>query len=757
MVRDALKSERNYSSLSVKDLLEARNHYHWHLTHMRNVVGTAVGLYYIRSTDPWPHRKRRAQPLSQEPTEASAEPPPPKPARTFDNSEIRAYSWPCVLVMVEEWMDPPGTPNSQKVLRPEDYVPQTLYLPDGRTVPVCVIEVDPAEVDPGLPPRWTWPEKLAGGGDPLISSTQGRDNVASVGALVSDGHTTYALTSRHVAGPEGHPVSTILAGKKVEVGRSAGQQLTRLKFGEVYPEYVGHRTFVTIDAGLVEVNDIGQWRSQIHGLPPSGELADLSEHNISTRLIDAEVVAYGAASGLLRGKVAALFHRSRSRGGYDDISDFLIAPLPGSNGSHAGDSGTVWHLVMPDNEPPRPLALQWGGQRFGAGPASGFNFALATSLTTVLRLLDLELVTEHNTRAVPFWGKTGHYSIANLACLAVTKPRLATLMAANGDRVSFEVIDPKTIDETTKEAKKEHEFMPLADVPDLIWKNPPSQVQGGRDHGGNAPEHPCHHADMDEPDANGVTLRERCLANTDNVDVAVWQGHFDGLGHNAQKDRGLLPFRVWQFFDEMVAALEAKDVTRYVCAAGLLAHYVGDACQPLHGSMFADGLPDGTGAGVHHAYEADVVDRRNGLLFAGIGRAIDEDVITRPAQIRSGHGAAVATVKLMDRTAHRVDPETLVLAYADAAVAAVPQGSSRVETVTQALWEQFGEGTILTMADGVLTLAMIWQAAWNVGNGDEIPESDLVPVDTKKLQELYEEEKFVESLDLNHIAAALKT
>jgi hypothetical protein len=159
---------------------------------------------------------------------------------------------------------------------------------------------------------------------------------------------------------------------------------------------------------------------------------------------------------------------------------------------------------------------------------------------------------------------------------------------------------------------------------------------------------------------------------------------------------------------------------------------------------------------VHHAYEADLVDRRNGLLYAGIGRAIDDRTVGRPAQIRSGHGAAVATVKLMDRTAQRVDPETLVRAYAEVAAAKVPPGSSRVETVTQALWEQFGEGTTLSMADGVLTLAMIWQAAWSVGKGDEIPESELAPVDTKVLQKLYEDDTFVESLDLDHIAAVLK-
>ena len=55
-------------------------------------------------------------------------------------------------------------------------------------------------------------------------------------------------------------------------------------------------------------------------------------------------MAFGATSGYLRGRIAALFFRYRSIGGYDDITDFLIAPGPGQHGSQPGDSGTVWHL-----------------------------------------------------------------------------------------------------------------------------------------------------------------------------------------------------------------------------------------------------------------------------------------------------------------------------------------------------------------------------------------------------------------------------
>jgi hypothetical protein len=73
-----------------------------------------------------------------------------------------------------------------------------------------------------------------------------------------------------------------------------------------------------------------------------------------------------------------------------------------------------------------------------------------------------------------------------------------------------------------------------------------------------------------------------CIANDANVDVAYWQQFYTDCGHTQSVERGLLPFRVWQFFEEMVDAVTKKNMDRFVCAAGLVSHYVGDACQPLH-------------------------------------------------------------------------------------------------------------------------------------------------------------------------------
>src|SRR5580765_7275716 len=84
-----LKSDFEFSMLSLRDLLAARDFFHVHLMHKANVVGTAVGRYLVRKTDPYPPQRA--------PEGAHSQP------RTLQNSEVREYSWPCVIVLVSKW------------------------------------------------------------------------------------------------------------------------------------------------------------------------------------------------------------------------------------------------------------------------------------------------------------------------------------------------------------------------------------------------------------------------------------------------------------------------------------------------------------------------------------------------------------------------------------------------------------------------------------------------------------------------------
>ena len=426
-MNDILGTMQNFRALSLKDLLQARDLYHNHLLNKANVVGTAIGLYLIRKSDPTPEEEKALCRAEGKEKVRDRD----KGPRTLENSEVREYSWPCILAFVRDWVSKSEFGGA----RAQDIIPKTLYMPDGRMVPVCVVKVEQGTPDPGRLPDWHWPTKLFGGGMPIIVDSQEQKREATAGCLVSDGHTTYLLTSRHVCGSEGGPVFTLSAGRQVQIGTASKNHLSRLEFTEIYPEFVGHRTYVNLDVGLIELTDLNDWTSQTFGLGVTGPLADLNELNITTRLIDAPVVATGAASGRLEGRIKALFYRYKSVGGYDYVSDFLIAPRQLDYGkvtqTQPGDSGAVWHLITrqkktrddegwcEDNDfdgELRPLAIEWGGQVFVSSNAEQtFAFGLATSLTTVCRQLDVELVVAHNTGVLPYWGQMGHYSIGTFA------------------------------------------------------------------------------------------------------------------------------------------------------------------------------------------------------------------------------------------------------------------------------------------------------------------------------------------------------
>jgi hypothetical protein len=140
----------DFSSLSLKDLIEARDLYHFHLMSKANVVGTAIGLYLIRKEEDWP----QARGEGVRPRRKLTFP------RTFANSEVRDYSWPCILVLVREWIDEEDF-GKKGMPAPWLTVPKRLYLPDGRIVPVCIVLAPPvphrkhraANRSPGRRPR----------------------------------------------------------------------------------------------------------------------------------------------------------------------------------------------------------------------------------------------------------------------------------------------------------------------------------------------------------------------------------------------------------------------------------------------------------------------------------------------------------------------------------------------------------------------------------------------------------------------------
>jgi hypothetical protein len=734
--------EKRFHSLSVRDLLEARDAYHVYLTNMENVVATAIGRYRVRPT--------RENEMPRSPSEMGID--QHSKEKTLENTISPPWGWPCILVFVSRWMT-----IDQMKDKPDQVVPRHLYMPDGRMIPTCVIKVTRKLTRPPLLTNLNFPAELMGGGYPIITDVQGQRHVASIGCLVTDGDSIYGLTNKHVVGeliPGENPrvVSTYINGKEIPVGVAHYRHIGKKPFVDIFKGWPGTRVFSTLDAGLVRIADVNYWTAQVFGLGELGEPVDLHTDSISLDLIGCPVRAFGAASGEMVGEIQALFYRYKAVGGFDYVSDLLIGPLAGHPrlSTQPGDSGTIWcfdpELVADQKNKNkdkdveteeyssriglrrlRPLALQWGGHRMIGSSDSGvieMSFALATSLSTICRELDVEVVRGWNIGLSEYWGKIGHYKIAAKACELVANAKLKLLMKLNRDVIAF---DDETLTLGKRLAIDTSRFVPLADVPDFVWRRIRRKDEAN------------HFADMDEigmGEFEGKTLLQIC-EDPENVNIALWNRFYDSLGVNYK--RGALPFRAWQLYNEMVRFVKQRALSKFVCAAGIVAHYVGDACQPLHVSYLHHGRPGMSEEKIHSYYETQMIDRFAAEFIAGVNSKLNG--LSAKSDVLGGHQAAVSVVNLMANTVKKLPPAEIVEAYGDSQETSA---NNRLKN----FFDGVGSQTISCLADGCLRLASIWESAWHEGNGDSIENNSIEVINKDDLQDLYLDKKFLEAFRL---------
>ena len=716
---DSTRVPRTYS---VRDLLEAREAYHVHLAHLANVVATGIGL----------HRFRIEDAEATQPTEdvAVRKPKLHSHRRTLANSVVRRWSWPAILVFVDHWL----TREELGQVDPGQAVPNRLYMPDGRAIPTCVILTESIEAAEPVPVLGIG-GGLFSGGQPVLTEVQGVEHIGSLGCLITDGNLTYALTSRHVTGqdPE-REVFVVQNGMRVRLGRADEQGLRTSPLARLYRGWPEGPSVVNLDIGLVRVDDLGCWTAQVYGIGELGMPIDLNVDTYSFDLIGQKVRAHGGVSGDLRGEIQALFYRYASMGGRDYTAELLIGSRDGEPPltTRPGDSGTVWFAETgdaaqarrADAQAPtqRPIAIQWGGHILGTPGQAPRRFALATAMSTVLRELDMGVVRDWNIGHAEYWGKLGHYKIAAAALGQVNSVRLRKLLLANLDRIAY---GDQVLGSGSIPSAHAGEFTPLADVADLRWRWTRHADESN------------HFADMDQPGSGadaGLTLLDLVGQNPANLSVERWNAFYDGLG--ADK-RGALPFRVWQMYDAMVAALKAGDVATFVCAGGLMSHYAADASQPLHVSFLHHGRPGHPEEKpVHSAYETQMLDRFGAEIVQRVNLALGGKVHGKKL---GGAGAAWEIVHLMRASIATLPPSAIIAAFDDVA------GTGRIAH----MYEVLGDRTITCLAAGVRTLARLWASAWYEGDGAAIPDSQLVAIPTATLMAMYENKAFVPSFELD--------
>lgn len=769
---------RDYTSLSLKDLLDAREAYHVYLSQLDNVIATAIGRYCIHEDD-W---------YAENPPDRPRPPNVPRitAPRTLANSVIRPWSWPAVLVFVKQWDQPEQLRGNA--------VPKTLYLPDGRVVPTCVIAAPP---DEALPEPAAGPfhvSHLLGGGYSCLREHQGEQALGTLACLVRKGGSYYALTNNHVAGGDGEIVKAYIRDEYEPIGTTSNIAVERRPMSSLFPLWGEQSTLLTLDAGLIKINDINEWTSQAFGIGEIGEMFDATEHSVTLDIIGCPVRAFGGTSGVIEGEVRALFFRYEVQGGQEYATDVLIGPR--RNDDHArkkqpriehpftraGDSGTLWFYDPPleprahdgnedcgvDKEIAetgvrarrlRPIAMQWGGQRVRTQNGTRSAYALGSFLSSICLSLDVEVVRNWSLGHDEYWGKIGHFSIGWKACDQLSGD-LARLMQANQARIGFPNEDLALGSEFRVGRDG---FVPLADVPDYVWGHAK----------GRGSENIQHFADIDIEDIDGgPSMLQRCVADPANIAASQWKDYFDGFARKGVgPEEGALPFRVWQIWDAMVAYLKKGDVLRFVAAAGVMAHYVGDASQPLHCSFMHHGVPPMRRVGgrsypvprdsdefkefktsreaqIHGIYEETMLEVDPAGALAAVGKELETQ---RAVTVdRSGHGAAKAVIALMNDAQTRLPPKTIIDAD-DPSLGAKPRA--------RALWENAGirKATIRSLADSVRVLAALWTSAWKAGDGASVAKAKIRAYEEEELMRIYRSDpKFVPSLSLDEMAESGK-
>jgi hypothetical protein len=243
------------------------------------------------------------------------------------------------------------------------------------------------------------------------------------------------------------------------------------------------------------------------------------------------------------------------------------------------------------------------------------------------------------------------------------------------------------------------------------------------------------------------------------INATTWMRFYNTLG-KPDNERGELPFRVWQMYDSMVEFLRAGDVAQFIGAAGILAHYVGDACQPLHASFMHDGLPNGS-RGVHTTYETTLLERKAPEVIDGINTKLAgvtaEPTLTflnglpgngsQVAQTNGGYNAAVSVVELMRKTRSTLTPRRLISVYDS-----LRPNNRLINGWHHDMWDEVGDETTSIMSDGCLCLAQIWESAWLEGGGSANI-NDLGAVNRQRLRSLYYSDDFLPDMWLSEMEA----
>ncbi len=136
-------------------------------------------------------------------------------------------------------------------------------------------------------------------------------------------------------------------------------------------------------------------------------------------------------------------------------------------------------------------------------------------MAVILRELNLDLLSGPTAERFQYWGPLGHFKIDQQACFLVGNQALQQFFTANINNLSFSS-DAQLEQATHLQAK---DFVPLSDVPDVVWKTNVNRVKPEVT---RAMENWNHYADIDLPGGDAQTLIASYQADDNSLNYSNW-------------------------------------------------------------------------------------------------------------------------------------------------------------------------------------------------------------------------------------------
>lgn len=168
------------------------------------------------------------------------------------------------------------------------------------------------------------------------------------------------------------------------------------------------------------------------------------------------------------------------------------------------------------------------------------------------------------------------------------------------------------------------------------------------------------------------------------------------VGNETLQRSGILPWAIEDEASKTASAWRSGDCGEAIRHAGYLAHYIGDASQPLHTTKFYDGLT-GADRGMHARLEAAVDHRVREIEAASRGKV-------HPQRIDSVWAAVMAELQ---------QSHPLIQQVVDADRATHAETGNDRPAYTRALMAREQDMVVRQIDDAASVLASVWMYEWS--------------------------------------------